>query len=68
MKRPDKYWSSCCGALAEYIGYYRCTGCQASLNLGRMQAPHLIGDPREADRVRQQPAAPEAVVPDGCLF
>jgi hypothetical protein len=66
-RRPGQYWSSCCGALAEYLGYYRCTGRQKPLNLGRARPPHLVGDPAEAARIRREQATAE-VTPDGRLF
>lgn len=46
------YWSSCCGALADYIGYYRCAGCQGALSLGRGQGPHLVSTHAEAAAIR----------------
>lgn len=66
-RAPGQYWSSCCGEPAEYVGYYRCTGCQAALSMSRLQEPHLTGDSREAARIRQQRAEAE-VTADGRLF
>ena len=68
MKRTaGRYWSSCCGEDAEYIGYYRCTGCQASLNLSHSQPPHITGNPADAERIRREKNEPEPAA-SGRLF
>lgn len=70
-KGPGTYWSSCCGLLAEYSGYYWCKGCKSPLHMGREQNPHLLSDPHEARRIQAQREAAEAVgaeVDDRALF
>jgi hypothetical protein len=56
-RRDPSFWSSCCGESAEYIGYYRCTGCKQTLNMGRAKQPCMISDSFEAGRIREARAA-----------
>lgn len=52
------YWSSCCGALAEYAGYYRCRRCGQALHIGRAREPHLLSvrpaEPAKAETITTQ--------------
>lgn len=67
-RHDPAYWSSCCGRLIEYIGYYRCTGCQARAVFGGVATVTEI----EAARIRKElaamKAAREEAVADGRLF
>ena len=67
MNRKDpQFWSSCCGELADYIGYYRCTGCQGALHMGMAGVPRLLSTSDGAAEVKRKKA--EAEVLDDCLF
>lgn len=67
-RHEPEYWSSCCGRLIEYIGYYRCTGCHQRALFGAL--PSVTAD--EAARIRAgiavRKAAEEEVTADGRLF
>jgi hypothetical protein len=36
-RRTEKdYYSPCCGAQAQYMGFYRCAGCRRTIELGEL--------------------------------
>lgn len=68
-RHEPRYWSVCCGAAAEYIGFYRCSDCHQRIELGTLSqgragqpgtpAQHEDAVPPAAhDRTQQRPTAP----------
>lgn len=60
-KGPGTYWSSCCGCLVEYSGFYWCKGCKSPVHMGRARSPHLISHPDEAREIQAKKEAAAAV-------
>lgn len=60
-RNDPTFWSSCCEAIVDYIGYYQCSQCKQFLHMGRNREPHLLSVKPGTEAAR--PAGPRTVQP-----